>query len=88
MDQEIRMRLRWIKLYEKTGNAGLTCLRCGISRPTLRKWWKSYQVKGLEGLKTRSRRPRSSLKQNIFVQEEERILTLRLEWKMGARRIK
>jgi transposase InsO family protein len=82
------MRLRWIKLYEKTGNAGLTCLRCGISRPTLRKWWKRYQAKGLEGLKAISRRPRSSPKQKVFVQEEERILSLRSECKMGARRIK
>jgi transposase-like protein len=64
VDQEIRMRLRWIELYEKTGNAGLTCLRCGISRPTLREWWKRYQAKGLEGLKALSRRPRSSPKQD------------------------
>ncbi|MBV9386068.1 MAG: IS481 family transposase, partial [Chroococcidiopsidaceae cyanobacterium CP_BM_ER_R8_30] len=35
MNIEIKQRLRWIKLYEQTGNAGLVCLRCGISRPTL-----------------------------------------------------
>ncbi|WP_435370220.1 helix-turn-helix domain-containing protein, partial [Acinetobacter indicus] len=23
-------------------DAGLVCRRCGISRPTLRKWWKRY----------------------------------------------
>lgn len=88
MDQEIRMRLRWIELYDKTGNAGLTCRRCGISRPTLRKWWNRYQDKGLEGLKAESRRPRSSPQQKVFIQEEKRILALRSERKLGARRIK
>jgi len=40
----------WISLYEKTGNASLTCWRCGISKPTLRKWWKRYQAQGPKGL--------------------------------------
>jgi transposase InsO family protein len=88
VDQEIRMRLRWIDLYEKTGNAGLTCRRCGISRPTLRKWWNRYHAKGLEGLKAESRRPQSSPQQKVFSQEEERILALRSERKLGARRIR
>lgn len=47
---EARGREKWIKIYEQTGHAGLTCLRCGISRPTLRKWWKRYLEKGEEGL--------------------------------------
>ena len=25
-------RKKWIDLYKRTGNAGLTCQRCGISR--------------------------------------------------------
>ncbi|MBL6689247.1 MAG: IS481 family transposase, partial [Pseudomonadales bacterium] len=33
MDKEVKARLRWVKMYEITGNAGLTCRRCGISRP-------------------------------------------------------
>ncbi|WP_158683987.1 helix-turn-helix domain-containing protein, partial [Pseudoalteromonas sp. T1lg10] len=40
MNREIQQRLTWIKLYEETNDAGLVCRRCGISRPTLRKWWK------------------------------------------------
>src|SRR5271157_3841863 len=31
-----KTRLVWLKLYEETGDAGLVCRRCGISRPTLR----------------------------------------------------
>jgi hypothetical protein len=38
MDREIARRLRWARMLQETGNAGLVCLRCGISRPTLRKW--------------------------------------------------
>jgi transposase InsO family protein len=88
MDPEIRQRREWVKVYEQTRNAGISCLRCGISRPTFRQWWQRYQSEGLEGLKSRSRRPRSSPKQKIFAHEEERILSLSLERKMGARRIK
>jgi transposase InsO family protein len=88
MDSEIRKRLQWVKTYEQTGNVGLTCLRCGISRPTLRLWWRRYQSFGIEGLKDRSRRPRSSPNQKVFDKEEELILSLRVERRMGARRIK
>jgi hypothetical protein len=30
MNQEVRKRLKWVKLYQKLGNAGTVCLRCGI----------------------------------------------------------
>ena len=36
MDGEIQQRLQWVRLYEETGNVGLVCRRCGISRLTLR----------------------------------------------------
>jgi hypothetical protein len=36
--ERLEARLRLVRLYEATGNAGLVCRRCGISRPTLRKW--------------------------------------------------
>lgn len=87
MESEIRTRLRWVELFEKTGNAGMTCLRCGISRPTLRKWWARYREAGFEGLKSKSRRPKSSPSCKVFDPEKERILSLRAERKLGARRI-
>ncbi|KGU79466.1 helix-turn-helix domain protein [Burkholderia pseudomallei MSHR543] len=43
MEREISMRLRWVRMYHETGNAGLVCSRCGISRPTLHKWLRRYQ---------------------------------------------
>ena len=40
-------RLVWVRMYERTGDAGLTCRRCGVSRPTLRKWWRRYRAAGV-----------------------------------------
>lgn len=39
-------RLIWVRTYDRTMDAGLTCRRCGVSRPTLRKWWRRYQTEG------------------------------------------
>lgn len=38
------------KAYEAVDNAGIVCLRCRITRPTLRKWLKRYRESGIEGL--------------------------------------
>lgn len=87
MNKEIKQRLTWIKLYEETQNAGLVCRRCGISRPTLRKWLKRYEESGLEGLKDVSKRPHSSPNTKISDEVESWILNLRKKRKLGARRI-
>jgi len=55
MNREEKQWLGWVKMYEQTHDAGLTCKKCGISRPTLRKWWRRYQSQGEGGLKSRSR---------------------------------
>lgn len=87
MNKEIRQRLKWIELYEETKNAGLVCRRCGISRPTLRKWLNRYKENGLDGIKDVSKRPHTSPNAKINLQMEEWILSLRKERKLGARRI-
>lgn len=87
MEPEIRMRLKWVKMYETTGSSGMTCLRCGISRPTLRKWWRRYQANGVDGLRSQSRTPKSSPARKAFRSENEKILSLRSERRLGARRI-
>jgi transposase InsO family protein len=74
-------------MLERTGDAGLVCRRCGVSRPTLRKWWRRYQDQGLAGLLSRSRRPGSSPACKVFAEQENWILTLRTRRKLGARRI-
>lgn len=87
MDREIQQRLQWVRLCQETGNAGLVCRRCGISRPTLRKWWKRFQQDGESGLVNRSRRPHHSPNTKVGQQEEQLILNLRKTRNLGARRI-
>jgi transposase-like protein len=77
MKQEEKQRLIWVKLYEQTQDAGLTCRRCGISRPTLRKWWRRYQDEGETGLQSLSRRPHSSPLKKVDEQTETLILSMR-----------
>jgi transposase len=86
MDHQIAQRLRWFELFEKTRDASLVCLRCGISRPTLRLWVRRYQQHGKNGLVERSRRPTNSPAAKVFEQQEQWILTLRRR-RLGARRI-
>jgi transposase-like protein len=68
---DARTRLGWVRLYEQLGDAGKVCRRCGISQPTLRKWWHRYQADGVAGLKGQSRRPRRLAKQKVFAEQEE-----------------
>ncbi len=86
MDKLQKTRLGWIKLYNEIKDAGIVCRRCGISRPTLRKWLRRYKESGEEGLKEQSRRPHNSPKR-IPEQQKELILSLRNERKLGVRRV-
>lgn len=60
MDHQKQSRLSWVKIYLEVQDAGLVCRRCGISRPTLRKWLKRYNKFGEEGLNEISRKPHKS----------------------------
>lgn len=87
MNDEIQQRLKWMKRYQETSNAALVCLRCGISRPTLRKWWSRYQEQGIDGLEILSKRPYTSPNQKNSPELEAKILILRKSRNLGARRI-
>ena len=87
MNTEIKQRLRWVELYLEVQDAGLVCRRCGISRPTLRKWVKRYEQDGLKGLQNQSKRPHNSPATKVGKPEEKWILDLRKRRKLGARRI-
>ena len=80
-------RLVWVRMYERTGDAGMTCRRCGVSRPTLRKWWRRY-VASAAGLVDRSRCPLRSPGRRVLAGEEQRILTLRSDRKLGIKRLR
>jgi transposase len=85
---DAKTRLGWIRLYERLGDAGLVCRRCGISRPTLRKWWRRYQVEGIDGLEERSRRPRRAAGQKIFAEQEALILEVRRRRQLGIKQLR
>lgn len=82
-----KTRLSWIRLYEQTKDFGLVCRRCGISRPTLRKWWRRYQAEGKTGLQERSRRPHKTSLPKVTENYEKLILEFRHLRNLGARRI-
>ena len=86
MNRDAQKRLGWIKLYEETRDPGLVCRRCGISRPILRKWWRRFQEEGFDGLNRQSKRSKHTLFKKVLDQEEDWILVLRRERKLGVRR--
>lgn len=87
MREEIRRRVVWINLFKETGDAGVVCRKCGISRPTLRKWLKRYEVHGEEGLVSQSRRPQNSPNLKITEEMEQWIVGFRKNQNLGTRRI-
>ena len=87
MNSDQNKRLKWIKLFEQTGNSGLVCLKCGISRPTLRKWLKRYQELGVDGLIDQDKTPKNFPNLKVNDRIERLILDYRNNRKLGARRI-
>lgn len=87
MNKQIKAREEWVKLYLETQDAGYVCRRCGISRPTLRKWHRRYIEHGTEGLKDHSKRPLTSPNQKVTEEHIEWILSMRSQRNLGARRI-
>jgi transposase-like protein len=85
---DARTRLGWVRLYEQLGDAGKVCRRCGISRPTLRKWRHRYQADGVAGLKDESRRPRRLAKQKVFAEQEALVLDPRRSRRLGIRQLR
>jgi transposase-like protein len=88
MEHSERVRLGWVKLYERVQDAGVVCRRCGVSRPTLRKWWRRYLAHGPAGLVSDSRRPRGCAGRKVFSREEQLILALQQERRLGSKRLR
>jgi transposase InsO family protein len=86
MDKTQKTRLGWIELYKQIKDAGIVCRKCGISRPTLRKWLQRYKEQGVDGLKELTRKPLNSHKK-VTLEQEEVILSLRNNRKLGVRRV-
>lgn len=82
---QYRARLAWVLMYEDTSDAGLTCLRCGISRPTLRHWWRRYREQGKEGLRAQSRARKKPPEKKLTEARQKLILELRQKRKLGPK---
>jgi transposase InsO family protein len=87
MNPDVKRRSAWVSMYKETGDAGLTCRRCGISRPTLRKWMRRFEEHGQIGLVSQSTRPIGSPKRKVDQTVRAAILELRRAKNIGARRI-
>ncbi len=85
MDLNIKSSLTWVNLFLETNNAGYVCRRCGISRPTLRKWVNRYNKLGIDSLADQSKRPKNSPKIKLTTEIENRILDLRKKRNLGVR---
>lgn len=61
LDRRARHRLAIIRQAEEvTGNVAQTCRYYGISRNAYYIWYRRYQAEGIEGLRDRSSRPKTS----------------------------
>ncbi len=60
LDRQVRRRLAVLRHVEEvTGNVAMTAGYFGISRQVYYTWLRRYRAEGLEGLRERSRRPKS-----------------------------
>lgn len=87
VEPAIRTRLKRMQLFQLTNDAGLVCRRCGISRPTLRKWWRRFQADGEDGLHEHSRRPHKTPSPKVTPHYEKLILQFRRERNLSAKGI-
>ncbi len=61
LDREAKRRLAVIRHVEEvTGNVAQSCRYFGISRQAYYIWYRRYQAEGVEGLRTRSKAPKTS----------------------------
>jgi transposase-like protein len=81
----LQARRIWVRTFHETQNAGITCRRCGITRPTLRKWVRRFEAQGEAGLHSRSRRPHRLASSKRTPELLERISELRHKRNLGPR---
>ncbi|WP_433521385.1 helix-turn-helix domain-containing protein [Nocardia pseudovaccinii] len=88
MDREVRRRLAVLRHVEEvSGNVAMTCCYFGISRPTYYTWLRGYETEGVDGLRDRSRRPRSS-PNATRAEVVEKIIHLRQNYHFGPDKIR
>jgi transposase InsO family protein len=86
--EAVRRRLRWVRAWHDLRDAGAVCRRYGISRPTLRKWLRRFEMEGEAGLRSQSRRPHGSPGKKVGEGEETIIIDLRTNRRLGIKRLR
>ena len=87
LDRQARHRLAVLRHVEEvSGNAAMTCRYFGITRQTYYNWLRRYEAEGVDGLRDRSRRPRTS-PNATRAEVVEKILHLRTAYHFGPEKI-
>ena len=86
-DPAVRRRLAVVRHAEEvSGNVAMTCRYFGISRQLYYTWLRRYRAEGLEGLRERSRRPKSC-PHATDTEVVEKIIHLRRNYHFGPTKI-
>ncbi|MEV0704911.1 leucine zipper domain-containing protein [Saccharopolyspora sp. NPDC050389] len=87
LDREVRRRLAILRHVEEvSGNVAMTCRYYGISRPGYYKWLHRYETEGVDGLRDRSKRPRTS-PNTTRAEVVDKIIHLRQHYHFGPSKI-
>ncbi|MFF7655785.1 helix-turn-helix domain-containing protein [Streptomyces sp. NPDC007983] len=87
LDREAKRRLAVIRHVEEvTGNVAMSCRYFGISRQAYYTWYRRYQAEGVEGLRTRSKAPKTS-PNATHVEVAGKIIYLRQNYHFGPEKI-
>ncbi|WP_436501734.1 helix-turn-helix domain-containing protein [Actinokineospora sp. HUAS TT18] len=87
LDRQARHRLAVLRHVEEvTGNAAMTCRYFGITRQTYYNWLRRYEAEGTDGLRDRSKRPRTS-PNATRAEVVEKIIHLRKSYHFGPEKI-
>jgi transposase-like protein len=86
LDREAKRRLAVIRHVEEvSGNVAMSCRYFGISRQAYYTWYRRYQAEGVEGLRTRSKAPKTS-PNATHVEVVGKIIYLRQNYPSAPRR--
>ncbi|BCL30935.1 hypothetical protein GCM10017557_57940 [Streptomyces aurantiacus] len=87
LDREAKRRLAVIRHVEEvTGNVAMSCRYFGISRQAYYSWYRRYQAEGVEGLRTRSKAPKTC-PNATHVEVVGKIIYLRQNYHFGPEEI-
>jgi len=82
LSPQAQLKLEWIIFYhtQAKGHVTQTAVHFGITRKTVHKWLKRYEIHGLNGLEESSRAPRQVRTRTISLEERRRVRQLRLAY--------